>query len=584
MRNILVITSLTASIVTAHLHATTVTDLKATCRDGQVFLTWQEKDLPADAWLSVLSARQPITQKNIASAQLLATRIHRGSARDWWQDPASFAKNAQPAAPVGYLIEPNAQPLDPQSGLHVHTVSAADEGPRYYAVIYSTETEGLATDALIPGRNCTTQACVTRAAQVQAIWQRESPAPQRNSARGKALILSLHGRGGGATATPDAKGNAVDYLWFKNADQGWREGLSGKFALRSSDNSVVISPMDREWVSRPVLESADARDHCPAINTWWYGYHENIAVNSNSDPMIVRDATHHYLLALIQWAQNWLGTDPAQTYISGGSMGGSGAITLALKYPQHFAAVMAQVPVYIYTWDACSSSRALSAARLACSCGPIKDKPALTRDGQELLQALDNRLNIATVKDTPPIFATNGRRDGSIPWINNPPFYQAANAARQAFAVFWNDGDHGMSNQAPADVKAWSQLMRQYRLDRSYPAFSNCSDMRQFGNGEPEDGDRIGWINRGLSWELLHDKEDSYAILIKAAYPDLSYPLQVDVTLRRRQAFKPAPGDTLQLNLANAAARPYIMPADGLLTIPAVSISGPEGTRIELRR
>ncbi|MDD4539828.1 MAG: alpha/beta hydrolase-fold protein [Lentisphaeria bacterium] len=582
MRKILGLSAMAGTVLSAQLLAATVTDIQAVYRHGQVFLTWQEKDLPAAAELSVFSSEQPITQDNLAEAQVLATRVHKSSARDWWQDPAAFAKDAEAAAPAGYVIAPGRPPLDPHSGLHVHTVPADELGPRYYAVTWSSTGNQASRQTIVPGVNSTTRPCVIRTEQVQPIWQKDSPAPQRNCARGKALILSLHGRGGGVTARSEGGASATDCLWFKSAEQGWREGLTGRFALRITGDAVIISPMDREWVNRPVLESPDSRDHCPAINTWWYGYNENIAVSTRSERIVVRDVTHQYLLALIQWAQNWLGTDPQQTYVSGGSMGGSGAITLALKYPQLFAAVYAQVPVYAYTWDGCSTSKSLTAARLVCNCGPIKDTPAFTADGKYLLQALDNRLNIAAAHDTPPIFATNGRKDGSIPWVNNPSFYQAANAARQGFAVFWNDGDHGMSSQAPDDVKAWSQLIRRYRLDRSYPAFSNCSDARAFGNGDPSDGDRIGWINRGFSWELLRDSPANYAIAIKVAHPELSYPVQVDVTLRRRQAFKPAAGNKLLLKLGDKAPAPYTMPTDGLLTIPAVSIASPEGVVIEL--
>lgn len=584
MRNVLSLCALASSVLSTQLVAATVTDLRAAFRHGQIFVTWQEKDIPAAALLTVYSSARPISADDLPQAHVLATGIHKGSARDWWQDPASFAKNASSATPVGYVVASGSAPLAPDSGLHVHTVTEATSGPCYFAVTWALPADGTLKLSIRAGVNSSSQPCTGRVEQPQPIWQNSSMPPQQYSARGKALVLSLHGRGGGATANDTNNASAVDYLWFKTPEQGWREGLTGKFALRLSADTVTISPMDREWVNRPVLESADGRDHCPAINTWWYGYNQNIAYNSNTDPIVVPNYTQKYLLALIQWAQNWLGTDPAQTYLSGGSMGGSGAILLGLRYPQVFAAIYAQVPVYAYTWDACSSSTALTAARLACFSGPLQDHPAFTTDGHELLNALDNRRLIAATHDCPPIFATNGRNDGSIPWINNPSFYQAANAARQAFAVFWNDGDHGMSSQAPDDVKAWSRLMRNVRLNRSFPAFSNYSDNRAFGNGAPKDGDLVGWINRGFTWDILRDEPDRYAISIRAQHPELSFPARVDVTLRRRQAFIPTPGETLQLSIGQQAPQTYVMPADGLLSIPGVTLDSAAGTTIELSR
>ena len=212
-------------------------------------------------------------------------------------------------------------------------------------------------------------------------------------------------------------------------------------------------------------------------------------------------------------------------------------------------------------------------------------REVLTQDGVPLLDYMNGTGNVLAAKgDLPPIFATNGRQDGSIPWQNNPPFYTAMNQARQAFAVYWNDGDHGMSSQAPKDAKDWSAGLERYRLGQAYPAFSNCSDNRDYGNGDPKDGDLVGWINRGLGWRDLKDTPDELSLVVTANHPDIRYP---------RHGGRDAPPDPglprpsrRDLPGPPSAGRAVAATADanGRITVPAVSIADAAGTPVRVVR
>lgn len=548
------------------LTAAPLANLRGTYRHGQVFLQWEENGLAPDTRLAVYSAPAPITDP--AKATCLAQHILAGSARDWWLDPASFAKDAPAGEPQGWRLATGAERINPKGGLFVHTVVPATAGPRYYAVVVDGQTELLVTAEPIVGQ----------VDQVLPIWQDATgDLPAAASSKGDSLWLTLHGRGGGITAGERAA--AVNCLWFGDATQGWREGLALKFQLRITPERVTITPQDRTWVSRPVLESHDGRDHCPAINTWWLGYHSEIWQSTTTPTAVVPNYTERYLLALVHWAQNYLGTNPARTYITGGSMGGSGTVAMATHFPKVFAAAYAQVPVYSLTRPGRGS-----ATRLECMVGSLQDREVLTSDGIPLLDYMNGTNNVLAAKgDLPPIFATNGRQDGSIPWENNPPFYAAMNQTRQAFAVYWNNGNHGMSSEAPQDAKDWPGKLERYRLDQAYPAFSNCSDNRDFGTGDPKQGDLIGWINRGLSWTDLTDTPEAFSLTVTAAYPEIVYPVTVDVTPRRLQSFQVKPGETLQVTVGD---RKLTVTADakGLVTIPAVAIAGAQGTAIRITR
>ena len=567
-----------ATMACLHGAKSAVTALRGEFRSGQVFLTWSETALGKETRLAVYCSPTPIASAaELKSARLLAGGIRPGSARDWWQDPASFAPNTASAPPVGFVIRTGQPPLNPSGGLFVHTVTAQTAGPRYYAVI-PTSADAQQPARPIPGQNSLTAPITARVEQPLPIWQGKGSLPVRGAGRGKAFRLMLHGRGGGATA--GKRKSAVNCLWFGDATQGWREGLAFKFRLSWSGTTVSVTPMDRAWIGRPVLESHDRRDHCPAINTWWYGYHSGIAETTNTPSAVAPNYTERYLLALVSWARNYLQTDPNRTYITGGSMGGSGTVAMALHFPDIFAAAYANVPVY-----SCTRPGRGSASRLECMVGSLKNRKVTTTDGIPLLDYMNGVRNILNAKGaTPPIFACNGRRDGSIPWENNPPFYAAAAKARQAFAVYWNNGTHGMRRDCPPDVKHWDALIYRYRLKESYPVFTNCSDDKDYGNGDPQNGDLVGWINRGLGWKNLHDTAEEYAITITAAHPDLVYPVTVDVTPRRRQHFDPRPGERLAVRVGKAAPTTLTVDSQGLFTISRVRIVDAAGTRIRVTR
>ena len=187
--------------------------------------------------------------------------------------------------------------------------------------------------------------------------------------------------------------------------------------------------------------------------------------------------------------------------------------------------------------------------------------------------------------DLPYLFLENGRQDGSIPWRNNPPFYRALTQARQGFAAYWDNGTHPTSGKdAPDDIKAWAQRFLRFRLDESYPAFANASSDRNPGNGAPDDGDIIGWMNRGMDWKDIEDAPDHYSIVLLADFPDIQYPVRADITLRRVQKFKTAPGEKLSVQIGDDAPISLTTGPDGKITVPQVPIPSKSGVRITIHR
>ena len=157
--------------------------------------------------------------------------------------------------------------------------------------------------------------------------------------------------------------------------------------------------------------------------------------------------------------------------------------------------------------------------------------------------------------------------------------------ARQGFAAYWDNGTHATCGKdAPEDVKAWLQRFRRFRSDESYPAFSNTSTDRNFGNGAPEDGDVIGWINRGMDWKDIEDTRAYFAIVLLADAPGVTYPVRTDVTLRRIQQFKTRAGEKVNVRIGDAASISVAADSNGKITIPRVLIPSKSGVRVVIQR
>ena len=220
----------------------------------------------------------------------------------------------------------------------------------------------------------------------------------------------------------------------------------------------------------------------------------------------------------------------------------------------------------------------------SCWCGKIP--PGLNSDeGVPLLERMNGlRLVQHATGDLPLLFLVNGRHNDPIPWQNNPPFYRALNDAGQGFLVYWDNGDHSTCGKdAPADVRAWLQHFRRYRLDESFPAFSNTSSNRNPGDGRPDDGDVIGWMNRGMDSRQIIDTPTQYAITLLADYPGIKYPVRTDVTLRPVQRFKTAPGQRLLVRVGDAGPRGSGRPG-WPSRVKGVVIPGHEGVRVTVER
>jgi hypothetical protein len=556
-----------------------VTGLRAEFRDGQVFLCWSEPAGDHGGTFSAYLSDRPITSDNLPRARRLASRIEAHSARDWWKDPATYFREEK-TEPAGFVIREGAGTLDPAGGLFVHTVGAGEPGKAYYAVTCSRE--GIEDSRIVPGENSLALPVEQRRMPVQPIWlgpPGEKPAP--GSAEGRPAVLSLHGRAGSETVT---------WLAFGDAEIGWREGLPFQFHAAPKAEYLQITPTDRTWVGRTLSESWDPRDHfSPAIDTFWYGYNDRIYDREQMASGTPVNYTERRNLWILRWAQGYFRPDSARIVLEGGSMGGCGGLSWGLRHPELFIAVVADVPLVGYFGSEWGGSE----KRLTAFCGPL-DRP--DNEGALLRERMDSRTVLAEAAakgiDLPLLHISNGRRDQSIPWKPNPRYYQALNASRQGFMAAWDNRDHAtcMQDEDPW-FRKWHDPQHLFRLSlkESFPAFSNYSLNGDPGEGDPEEGDTVGYMNFGLEWKDLVDEPGRYevTVFVAAGAPDL--PATVDVTPRRVQRFRPDPGEEVLLIERAPDGREVLRRsarADsfGKVTFAGFRIIAPEGNRLEIIR
>jgi len=392
-----------------------------------------------------------------------------------------------------------------------------------------------------------------------------------------------------------AKGNrpACKYIVFGDSTHCWREGVPFMFDVSVGTDRVTLSPSNTMYVGRSFKRGIAKKDGIRAIWSFWYGCSDSIGEPEKIPTGTPTNYSERRLLFEIDWVKRCLRTDSERTYCTGSSMGGCGTMSFAFRHPEIFAACYAHVPFVAYNEGDATKGRELgwhdNTFRLTAFCGPMS---LPCSEGLPLSDRLDSRHFVRSHPgDLPFLMIAHGRKDMSIPWHNNPGFYLGLQEMRHGCLVAWNDGIHPeVSELLPADFKEWTtkRLMR-FALDKSFPAFSNCSRNDNAGKGDSTDGDIEGYINRGLNWHDPVESSVRYELLVTYDLASEYLPLTVDVTPRRCQAFSLAPGQTCVA--VNSAAdgkeiQRCTLTADryGLVTFPAFQLTVPEGNRLILSK
>jgi dienelactone hydrolase len=351
------------------------------------------------------------------------------------------------------------------------------------------------------------------------------------------LVLDLHGAGATTYAEPNP--------WVDVGVQG-----------------IFVFPVDLAFS----YGNADPYTGTGALPTGWFGYDQGTGSNeramSATEKRVVRYA--RFIASDPQFQ-----VDPTRLYVKGASMGGGGAMHVAMHNPTLFAAAAASIPWVGPTawgnWTSFANNPPVDSAS-----GQLWGN---WQDGAWMAEHFDGNL--------PPIIHTFRKDDNVIPPNAYPNMLAKSETFKRAYFAKWQNGGHNffwLDNNAS---------FARFRLNEAYPAFAAATTSDD--TAAVVEGQR----NTYLDWSSsLHDLGGGTAIVDTAnnfamSFKSLSADQTATVTLRNLQLFYLRPsevvawtnaaqsgGQTLQSGTAQADGQ-------GLLTLTALQIKA-AGNRLTL--
>jgi pimeloyl-ACP methyl ester carboxylesterase len=565
----------------ASLEAEQISQLKAWHRAGQTFLTWKEVITPViREGMSVPELKD--IQTRFEQGQRVRYRIYRATQRiksveglkpivelppltAWNVDYYGVSAKPENRA-FRYVVEDGKDTVLPGTGIYVN--NPQEPGQAYYAVTVSLNgkediTVGAANALQTPidetvGPGIPVLQRIVKPGSFQYVdnptlhyyvrWE----APPNSNVSGKPFDyvvaippslakpapvgIHLHAWGGNLN---------VDYGWWYNAEKG---------AILIASNQI---PYD-----------------------WWTGYHERLGtelpLKTKEDwtKGVVRPYSQRRMLSFLDWVATKWEIDPSRTFVAGNSMGGSGALMLALRFPQRIAWAISWVGVHIPSMSPVfKSSYEEVYGKQEWGVKYEDGTPAWDYfdDAQYLRRHPQKHIGFVTF--------SNGKSDGSIGWPQAVEFYRALQEARQPHLFVWGQAGHGQRAVMPRG--GGERIMPiDIRTNQSLPAFTNCSLDNNPGNGDPENGDASGQINGYLYWETenIVDKAERWEMTVGLVDQAPRDTATVDITPRRRQQFKANPGEPFNWSNVSLDTNRVVQSGQsvadkwGLVTLPKVMV------------
>jgi hypothetical protein len=326
-------------------------------------------------------------------------------------------------------------------------------------------------------------------------------------------------------------------------------------------NGIFVFPVDLAFS----YGNADPYTGTGALPTAWFGYDQGTGANEKA-----MTATEKRVVRYTKWIASLpeYQIDPTRIYVKGGSMGGGGAMHVAMHYPGLFAAAAASIawvgPTSWGNWTAFANN-----------------PPVDTSTGPHFNDWLDGAwMSVNYQGNLPPIIHTFRTDDNIIPPTHYPDYIQKAETYKRAYVAHWQLGGHQiywLDNNAS---------FTRYRLNEPYPAFANASNSDATSVSEGQRNQNLDWSSSlhdlGTGTQIV-DSATSFAMTFKSTASDAT----ANVSILNAQSFylrsgelvswtnkTQSGGTTLQSGTAQADAQ-------GVLTIPALQITA-AGNRLSL--
>lgn len=483
-------------------HAATVTELKATFRKGQTFITF--KQLPdTRVTYNVYRSNSPIA--TTAGLHAVATL-----------EPDSGTNRY---TGKGFIIEDLGAALSATTGLLVYTPK--ESGAFYYAVTNSTD------DRLVAGTNATTSGVTEAPSETPGAVLLEPPSPECG---GACRIYKYYAWEDVSTWRQDAWGyyghrfNVIVPIGYEGVEPPYPlsvflhaagdNGYKEPFGWGRIPHSVIVLPVDLAFFGMNDPYGGSGRNY-----SRWFGYFD--AITGFAEPVTERRIVRY--VKLVRDDAEFR-VDPTRISVFGASMGGGGAMHLASHYPTLFASAMAQIGwPNMDAWG--GSAEFPPGTRVGDASGP------LVTDYQNIAW-------MAAHTTLSPIIHAFNKDDPAINESSYPETIAAFERFHQPFMAQWKNGGHA---QYPVPDQ-WDYL--RFKSDEAYPAFANASTSDAL---EVQEGQR----NAHLDWSsAVHSLGDGTGIVDTPQSFSMTFAAArdatADVTIRNAQQFRPPAGETIE--------------------------------------
>lgn len=284
---------------------------------------------------------------------------------------------------------------------------------------------------------------------------------------------------------------------------------------------------------------------------WWWG------IEKYKGPDV--GPTEKRVLDTVRWAVKEYKLDENRVYLCGNSMGGSGALGIGVRHGDVFAAVKANVPAGVEHVS----------ARMSL---PPRAVPAG-----------------ATFPDPPVVIDYSAPNDG---WAKgHDAFARAMNERKYALVQYW--GPFGHANNLAQILKA-NDLVDSFdwlavRKNEAYPVFTNASTNDALPWPDRLGEKKAGQVNAFFRWKAGGDTPaavEAQLFLLKASDLKTTFTVPTeataDVTLRRLQRFRVAPGAAVRWTFGTAAGE-ATADATGCVIVPRLRVTA-EPTTLRVGR
>ncbi|MDW8392841.1 MAG: MopE-related protein [Chitinophagales bacterium] len=553
-----------------------VTQLEATYRYGQVFITFQHNGTSGTYFL-LYRSEQPITAPSqLAACEYLGMVNHESSKNHTLSSVDGMTR---------YFVTADlATPLTASKGLMVTTCVA--NKAYYYAV---TRLSGGSEDlTIVPGSNALTSPVNETVATPRPVLQEKRTMSQQT-------IIDIYVQFLSSRVTPNGP------LRFKAVSLGFCFAVNpGQLATKPAPLYVNFHGGGGNFMSNITSGGKkkillNVSHHLPSGDvTAWLGSNQNydvwIPTNNTVPPTSGFNFfyTQTAILEAIRFVVATYQADSNRVHLIGNSNGSNGAFMLALVYPEKIASCEVTGGMYNfgflndYNPDCSMNSGKYNRVDGDNRFGTVA---ANLTEGVHMKGTYDLingpvQVHLRRETDFPVFKGLNGKNDKLMGWTEKVIWYDSVNRNRIGGYFYFDMRQHG------GEGRSWNALPfepERYATNISYPAFSYCSANENPGVGNNVSGDSVGSVNGYLNWaDPDADQPDLWKIRlfmrnlatlngVKVA-PDSC---TVDVTPRRRQQFKPAPGTPLLWEVrryGQLVQSGFLVYEGGLLTIPAVKV------------